>query len=189
MKTSDLLNSIFIIAVFIGLYIANILAIGKKNIEKNWPIYRCSPLVMPFANMFGHDIMKNFTYCIQTMQTDFMGPFLAPSNYTNLVAAENIKTSVKNQKNSMGMFAYIRDTVMNNFSGLYNVFGSLGLILQYMVGKLKDMINKMAGIYTASLSILQASGMTAESTWNALPGKLLRALPPNESKDKRDINK
>ena len=75
MKTSDLLNSIFIIAVFIGLYIANILAIGKKNIEKNWPIYRCSPLVMPFANMFGHDTMKNFTYCIQTMQTDFMGPF------------------------------------------------------------------------------------------------------------------
>jgi uncharacterized membrane protein (Fun14 family) len=106
-----------------------------------------------------------------------MGPFLAPSNYTNLVAAENIKTTVKNQKNSMGMFAYIRDTVMNNFSGLYNVFGNLGLILQYMVGKLKDMINKMAGIYTASLSILQASGMTAESTWQALPGKLLRALP------------
>ena len=92
MKTSDLLNSIFIIAVFIGLYVANILAIGKKNIEKNWPIYRCSPLVMPFANMFGHDTMKNFTYCIQTMQTDFMGPFLAPSNYTNAVAAESIKT-------------------------------------------------------------------------------------------------
>ena len=62
MKTSDLLNSIFIIAVFIGLYIANILAIGKKNIEKNWPIYRCSPLVMPFANMFGHDTMKNFSW-------------------------------------------------------------------------------------------------------------------------------
>ena len=177
MKTSDLLNSIFIIAVFIGLYIANILAIGKKNIEKNWPIYRCSPLVMPFANMFGHDVMKNFTYCIQTMQTDFMGPFLAPSNYTNLVAAENIKTTVKNQTNSMGMFAYIRDTVMNNFTGLYNVFGNLGLILQYMVGKLKDMINKMSGIYMGILSILQASGITAESTWNALPGKLLRALP------------
>jgi hypothetical protein len=177
MKTSDLLNSIFIIAVFIGLYIANILAIGKKNIEKNWPIYRCSPLVMPFANMFGHDVMKNFPYCIQTMQTDFMGPFLAPSNYTNLVVAENIKTTVTNQKNSMGMFAYIRDTVLNNFSGLYNVFGSLGLILQYMIGKLKDMMNKIAGIYMSTLSILQASGMTAESTWQALPGKLLRALP------------
>jgi hypothetical protein len=177
MKTSDLLNSIFIIAVFIGLYIANILAIGKKNIEKNWPIYRCSPLVMPFANMFGHDTMKNFTYCIQTMQTDFMGPFLAPSNYTNAVVAENIKTTNKSNKNTMGMFAYIRNTVMNNFSGLYNVFGSLGVILQYMVNKIKDMISKVTGIYMTTFSILQASGITAQSTWEALPGKLLRALP------------
>ncbi len=132
---------------------------------------------MPFANMFGHDTMKNFTYCIQTMQTDFMGPFLAPSNYTNVVAAENIKTSVKNNKNSMGMFAYLRDTVTNNFSGLYNVFGSLGLILEYMVNKIKDMIQKVTGIYMASFSVLQASGITAQSTWDALPGKLLRALP------------
>ena len=100
-----------------------------------------TPLVMPFANMFGHDTMKNFTYCIQTMQTDFMGPFLAPSNYTNAVAAVNIKTSVKNNTNIMGMFAYIRNTVMNNFSGLYNVFGSLGLILQYMVGKLNCLVD------------------------------------------------
>ena len=180
MKTSDLLNSIFIIAVFIGLYIANILAIGKKNIEKNWPIYRCSPLVMPFANMFGHDTMKNFTYCIQTMQTDFMGPFLAPSNYTNAVAAESIKTTVKNNKKTMGMFAYIRDTVVNNFANFFNVFGSLGLILQYMVEKLKDTMNKMAGVYMASLSILQASHITARSTWDALPGQLLRALPPRK---------
>jgi hypothetical protein len=132
---------------------------------------------MPFANMFGHDTMKNFTYCIQTMQTDFMGPFLAPSNYTNAVVAENIKTSVNNNQNTMGMFAYLRTTVMNNFSNLYNVFGSMGLILQYMVNKLKDMISKMTGVYMATLSILQVSGITAQSTWEALPGKLLRALP------------
>jgi hypothetical protein len=111
------------------------------------------------------------------MQTDFMGPFLAPSNYTNAVAAENIKTSVKTNQNTMGMFAYIRNTVMNNFSGLYNVFGSLGVILQYMVNKIKDMISKVTGIYMTTFSILQASGITAESTWQALPGKLLRALP------------
>jgi hypothetical protein len=189
MKTSDLLNSIFIITVFIGLYIANILAIGKKNIEKNWPIYRCSPLVMPFASMFGHDTMKNFTYCIQTMQTDFMGPFLAPSNYTGMLAAANIKKSNKNSFDAMKMFAYMRDTVMNNFSGLYNVFGNLAVILQYMSEKLNDMINKMSGIYMTSLSVLQASGVTAESTWKALPGQLLRALPPNERKAPNAINK
>ena len=67
MKLSDLLLSIFIVAVFIGLYVANVLAIGKKNIQDNWALYRCSPMVMPIANMFGHDTMKNFAYCIQNM--------------------------------------------------------------------------------------------------------------------------
>ena len=189
MKTSDLLNTIFIIVVFICLYIASILAIGKNNIEKNWPIYRCSPLVMPFANMFGHDVMKNFTYCIQTMQTDFMGPFLAPSNYTNAVVAQNVKTSVETTKNSMGMFSYIRDAIANNFSSLYNVFGSIGIVLEYMVIKIKDMMAKVTGIYTASLSLLQAGGITAESTWESFPGKLLRALPPNERSTKKDIER
>ena len=45
-----------------------------------------------------------------------------------------------------------------------------------MIEKLRDMMNKMTGIYKATFSILQASGITAESTWQALPGKLLRAL-------------
>ena len=177
MKTSDLLNSIFIIAVFIGLYISNILAIGKKNIEKNWPIYRCSPLVMPFANLFGHDVMKNFTYCIQTMQTDFMGPFLAPSNYSNMVAAQSIKKSADTNTNTMGMISYIRNTVVNNILGLNDVFGRIGAVLEYMVNKIKDMIHKVTGIYMAVLSILQSSYITADSTWQALPGQLLRALP------------
>ena len=177
MKTSDLLNSIFIIVVFIGLYIANILAIGKKNIEKNWPIYRCSPLVMPFANMFGHDVMKNFTYCIQTMQTDFMGPLLAPSNYTNLVTSKSIEQTTKTNENTMGMFSFMRDAVLNNLTTLYNVLGNMGITLQYMVQKLKSMMHKMSGVYKATYSTMQTSAIAAESTWKALPGQLLRALP------------
>jgi hypothetical protein len=177
MKTSDLLNAIFIIVVFIGLYIANILAIGKKNIEKNWPIYRCSPLVMPFANMFGHDVMKNFTYCIQTMQTDFMGPLLAPSNYSNLVVSKSIEQTTKTNENTMGMFSFMRDTVLNNLITLYNVLGNMGITLQYMVQKLKSMMHKMSGVYKATYSTMQTSAIAAESTWNALPGQLLRALP------------
>jgi hypothetical protein len=177
MKTSDLLNAIFIIVVFIGLYIANILAIGKKNIEKNWPIYRCSPLVMPFANMFGHDVMKNFTYCIQTMQTDFMGPLLAPSNYSNLVVSKSIEQTTKTNENTMGMFSFMRDTVLNNLITLYNVLGNMGITLQYMVQKLKSMMHKMSGVYKATYSTMQTSAIAAESTWKALPGQLLRALP------------
>ena len=45
----------------------NIVSVGIKNIEDNWPTYRCNPVVMPFAGMFGQNAVTNFTYCIQTM--------------------------------------------------------------------------------------------------------------------------
>ena len=53
---------------------------GSK-IENNWALYRCNPMVMPFSSVFGHDTMKNFGYCIQTMQSNYMGYLLQPLNY------------------------------------------------------------------------------------------------------------
>ena len=47
------------------------LNINKEKIKKEWPNYRCNPTVMPFANVFGHDTMKNFTYCVQNLQSTF----------------------------------------------------------------------------------------------------------------------
>ena len=81
MKTSDLLSAIFIIIVFIGLYVLSFLVIGTKYIQDHWPLYRCNPTVMPFSSMFGHDAGENFTYCIQNMQSDYMGYLLEPINY------------------------------------------------------------------------------------------------------------
>ena len=42
------------------MYFYNILAVGIKNIQDNWPEYRCNPSIMPFAGTFGHDVMDNF---------------------------------------------------------------------------------------------------------------------------------
>jgi hypothetical protein len=177
MKTADLLNSIFIIIVFIALYVANILAIGKKNIENNWALYRCSPLVMPFANLFGHDTMENFAYCIQNMQTDFMGPLLTPTNYSNAISAAGISSAVDNHTNSMGMLSNVRGFFSTNFSSLFNVFGNIALLMNIMAIKIRDMVGKLGGVYYTMMNILQGTSDTMQSTWNALPGKLLQALP------------
>ena len=52
MKSSDISLSIIIILIFILLYVFNILVVGIKNVKKNWPKYRCNPVVMPFASFF-----------------------------------------------------------------------------------------------------------------------------------------
>lgn len=173
MKLSDLLSSIFIVAVFIGLYVANVLAIGKKNIQDNWALYRCSPMVLPIANMFGHDTMKNFAYCMQNMQTNFMAPLLTPSNYSNALATANLGSLNKSNSNSMGMFGNIRGLLGNNVMGMFNIFGNISLLMNIMVNKIKDMMNKLGGVFFTTFSIMQGAAYTTESTWNAVPGRLV----------------
>ena len=76
MKTSNWIMTLYIFLVFIGMFCINIFIINYNNIKNNWNDYKCSPLVMPFAGVFGHDPGSNFTGCITSMQSDFMGVFL-----------------------------------------------------------------------------------------------------------------
>ena len=73
MNTSDITYSIIIVVIFIFLYIFNILSVGIKRIEDDWPEYRCNPIIMPFASVFGYDPISNFSFCIQTMMSNYMG--------------------------------------------------------------------------------------------------------------------
>ena len=176
MRTVDLLNSIFIIIVFIVLYVSNILAIGKKNIENNWAVYRCSPMIMPFASIFGHDTMENFAYCIQNMQTNFMAPMLAPSNYSNVLAISGVSAAIDSHSSSLGLLSNIRGFLENNFGSLFNVFGNISLLMTILVEKMRDMMGKLVGTFYTLGYIMVGTADTAESTWNALPGQVLRGL-------------
>ena len=50
MNSVDIIQSFFILLIFVSLFLVNILSVGIKNIEDDWPTYRCNPVVMPFAN-------------------------------------------------------------------------------------------------------------------------------------------
>ena len=88
-------NSLLIIGVFVGIYLYSLLKVELKNIENNWPKYRCNPAIMPFAGSFGHDAGKNFTYCIQSMQGNYMGYLLTPLHYITSVLGSMIQDIIK----------------------------------------------------------------------------------------------
>ena len=71
MKGGDIGMTIMIFIIFILLFLFNILSAGINNIKKNWPEYRCNPMMMPFAKELGNmDPNENFTYCVQNMQAN-----------------------------------------------------------------------------------------------------------------------
>ena len=125
MRTTDLVLTILIILIFIGLYVFNIISIGIQNIKDNWPKYRCNPVVMPFANSFGQDPLTNFTYCVQNMQKSYMSYLLQPVNYSvNLVG--NMGGKLTNDLNYARTFiSNLRSFITNIIQSVFGVFFNL----------------------------------------------------------------
>jgi len=61
-------NALFALILTIIIAFILIFAVSKifnvRNIKKNWPNERCSPMIMPFASIFGYDTKENFEFCM-----------------------------------------------------------------------------------------------------------------------------
>lgn len=176
MKTSDLTQSIIIVIIYLLLYLFNILIVGMKRIKDNWPVYRCQPLIMPFASIFGHDTNENFAYCIGNMQKNLMGPLLQPLNY-NVSMLGNITGGLSSNLNdSRSFMSTFRESVSGSFMNMFGVVFNITTEIQRTVLKMKDMVGKLVGVMMTTLYIINGSIMTMESAWSGPPGGLVRAL-------------
>ena len=176
MKTSDLSITIFILIVFIILYVFNVLSVGINQIKEDWPVYRCNPVIMPFASIFGQDIVNNFTYCIQSMQGNYMSYLMQPLQY-NLNIIGNIVKGLTGAINSVrAFFNNIRNRIISIVKSIFSVFLNILIEFQRLTINIKDLFNKLIGIMVALMYTLNGSIMTMNSAWSGPPGQLTRAL-------------
>ena len=75
-----------------------------KEIRDNWPKYRCNPMYMPLAD----NMEENFTYCIQSMQTNFMGYLLQPLTFVTNSLGGMLSGFMNDINNIRAMFNKIR---------------------------------------------------------------------------------
>ena len=176
MRSSDITLTIVIILIFVAMYFYNILAVGIKNIQENWPEYRCNPSIMPFAGMFGHDAGSNFTYCIQNMQSDFMGYLLQPLTYLTSVQNTSMGNLMESIQDIRGFFNVFRNLITSIVQSVFGVFLNILIQIQFMIIKMKDMIGKIVGIMATMMYILQGTVMTMESTWAGPPGAMVKMM-------------
>ena len=176
MRFYDIISVIVVIVIFVGIYLLNILAIGKKNIEKNWVKYRCNPMIMPFAGLFGHDPMENFAYCIQNMQTSFMGNILKPINYSmnlNHVIGGSLGKAIQNIRK---VFNQIRTFATSIFKKIFGVFLNILVQVQFVTIKMKDIFAKIIGVSATFLFLIDGSVKSGNSIWRGPIGGILRTL-------------
>jgi len=176
MKSTDIAFTIFIIVVFLGLYVANILAIGMKKVKDNWPLYRCSPAVMPFASIFGHDVGDNFMQCIQATQSGYMDYLMMPLNHVISLVGSVATKIVKDTENIRKFIGGLRDKIMGVFKNIFGIFSNIIIGFQRILIAMRDLVNKLAGIFATLMFVMQSALMAMKSLWGGIFGQMVRSL-------------
>ena len=176
MRSSDIFQSLLIILIFAFMIIYSYVSVGIKILKKKWPLYRCNPIVMPFAKTFGHDPMTNFTQCIQSMQSNYMKYLLQPLEY-NFSVITNLGGTLNTNITSIRAFINnLRNMIGETIGSIFGVFLNILIEFQRTIINMKDLFGKIIGILATLMYTLSGSIMTMESTWAGPPGQMVRAL-------------
>jgi hypothetical protein len=166
------LNFIYVQVIFVVQILAIYYFISLKQIQDNWPLYRCNPMYMPLSN----NIQQDFVYCVQNMQSSFMGYLLQPLTYVTTMLSSLGGEFMVIVNNVREMFNKIRNFITSIIQSVFGVFLNLVIEFQKITIGIKDMIGKMIGIMVTLMYVMDGSVKTMQSTWNGPPGQLVRAL-------------
>jgi len=120
------LLTVFFIALFYGVQsIANV-----AEIKRNWPKYRCTPSVMPFATLYGYDVSENFNYCVKNILAGQMGDFTGPFG---TILASLITTSMGFLQNLNSLRVMLATLV----GGVTKIFQELTDRIKLMMSQIK----------------------------------------------------
>jgi len=165
-------NFVYVNLAF-AIYIAGVFYFNQlAEIKAKWPLYRCNPLYMPLAD----DVQSNFVYCIQSMQTNFMGYLLEPLTFLTSSINYILGDFLDAINMVRAMFDKIRNFISSIIQSVFGVFLNLVIEFQKITIGIKDLIGKTIGIMTTLMYVIDGTVLTMQSTWNGPPGQLVRAL-------------
>jgi hypothetical protein len=122
------------------------------------------------------NIEQDFAFCIQNMQSNYMGYLLEPLTFIT-GSLSNIMGGFMNDINNVRyMFSNIRGYMSNIFQSIFGVFLNLVIAFQKIIISIKDIFGKTTGILVSFLYILDGSIKTMGSAWNGPSGMLVRSL-------------
>jgi len=178
---TDWIQAFFIMSIysiFLSILTANQ---GIQSLQDNWALYRCNPIIMPFASFFAPKGMEmsssdNFSYCIQSMMMAFAPSITQPFEFLQSMTVMMMGNISQNLTQQQQQNTTTRSTTGGMFSSIYNVF--FGVIIQFnlMMVKIMDVQGKITGIMSTIVHIITAVQYTFESMWAGIPGKMIKTL-------------
>lgn len=161
------INLAFLIYIFMIFYLTYI-----QDIKSKWPLYRCNPIYMPLSE----NIEKDFIYCVQNIQSNFMGYLLQPLTFVTKSMSGSLSNFVNEINMVRAMFDKIRTFTENIIQTVFGVFLNLVIEFQKIIINLKDLMGKTIGIMVTILYFVDGGIKTMNSTWNGPTGQIVRSL-------------
>ncbi len=152
---------LFFISIALGSLFAFLMfGVNLADVAKNWPKYRCNPLVIPFASFYGYNTSENFNFCVQGLMKNRMGTFTGPFATILGSFATSLMIILQSVNSIRLMLATLYGGITKTFQEITTKFQ--GLISQLAVSRdrTKMMMNRMMSIFYAVV-YAGTAGMTA----------------------------
>lgn len=176
MRSSDVIRSIVIIICFFIIYSVIRVSDTIVDMSSDWSKYRCNPMFMPFASVFGHSAKENFKYCSSKNNNNDMPDLLEPTdNDINLLGdiGGGLTIDIQSSRKFLGNF---RDNITSSFGSIYSLI--MGIVFEFyrMSLAIKDMLGKTAGVTRTLVYTLEGTVKTMESANDTIFMKALYKL-------------
>ena len=167
-------NIIIFICFFAGL--TALISYGGDSINENWVEYRCNPLIMPFADYFGHSASSNFHKCLGIIFSSHSDSVVSPFHDMFGGVFKTIGNIIP-VFNKIRQFATkIRVLFLSLATSIFERLEDVGETFHFMIVKLLVIMHKMQGMFTITLRTLDTVKLTFESMWNGPIGQVGRFL-------------
>lgn len=110
-----------------------------QEISKNFPRYRCNPMIMPFASNFGYDTQENFNFCL--------------SNIFKTKAIEVFAPIYE----LLGVFTTIVTQIVNVVLGIRKLFSNFLFGVNQFVRNVRDRIQQL--LSTVRMSLIRINNL------------------------------
>ena len=178
----DIYKSIFYLIIYFITFVSvlgyMVLSVNKQYIIDNWEIYRCNPLVMPFAGYFGFNSSENMVGCLNVSFTSYFGVLIRPFQYMIDIIKKIIADIIKQLDSIRNIIKPIRDFFETASSMVFKKIEAVMGSVIYSFLKINDLMKRMFANFRLAIYSLEATQMTVRSVWDGPIGKTTRFWAP-----------
>jgi len=172
-------QSICIVIVFIVLITYNMMNASIQSIQDNWALYRCNPIMMPFAGFIAPDgttTSDNFSFCVQNIMSSFAPTITQPFSYLQNMTLDMMNSINTSTEKSTEESSSMKFNVGGMFANIYSIFLNVMVEFNIIVVKLVDVQGKIAAIIATIMYIMTTVMYTFECMWAGVPGAMIKTI-------------